>query len=266
MTALISMVRHFPAPALSAILFLLAIEILSGKTFANEKIAGKGETMPQGSGPLPGDIFKEFTYHAGAKGKDPRDFPKGETPVHFAECDPESKNEYCIKQQKALPRELELDLDGAIRAEMCVSYWGGHIGTADQKFKINGNDWFNVPQPVNTPTPPQCYYRDVVGGRGVEIPLSQLKNGKNIFQFTCGKQIKYGFDWGFYWVYSFTVRIYYSESKPHPTGEILLPRPNTAISDSQPISVKALASPNSSIKQVDFIGFFHGHGIVVGSF
>ena len=87
------------------------------------------------------------------------------------------------------------------------------------------------------------------------IPLDQLKHGVNIFQFTCGRQILYGFDWGMYWIYSFTVRVYYDKSKPHPTGRIISPVAGDSIGDIPEIVAEA-SSVNSVVKQVDFIGHY----------
>jgi len=199
--------------------------------------------------PGPGDVFRDFTYNYGASpGR------------HFSELDPGCKREFpetdsFYNKKHMVPKTLELDLEGATKAEMSVEYWGGHIGTSEQKFKVNGNDWIYIPQPQNTPTEPECYYRTVLGNASVPIPLDQLKHGPNAFQFTCGPQIRYGFDWGMFWVYSFTVRIYYNESKPHPTGRVISAQSGSTIGDYPDISAEA-SSPNSSVKQVDFIGYY----------
>jgi len=200
------------------------------------------------AGPEPGDIFREFTHNY--------DKSPGS---HFSELDPECKREFeegssFHNKPRMVPKELDIDLEGAIKAEMSVEYWGGHIGTSEQKFKVNGHDWIYVPQPQGTPTDPETYYRTVLGA-SVAIPLEQLKHGVNAFQFTCGAQIRYGFDWGMYWIYSFTVRVYYDKSKPHPDGRIISPVSGDAIRES-PELVAETSSANSVIRQVDFIGYY----------
>jgi hypothetical protein len=40
-----------------------------------------------------------------------------------------------------VPRPIELDLARAVRAELSVEYWGGHIGTSGQQFQVNSNGW-----------------------------------------------------------------------------------------------------------------------------
>jgi hypothetical protein len=153
-------------------------------------------------------------------------------------------------------RRLSIDdLEGAARAEVSVQYWGGHIGTADQRFRVNGSAWFQIPQPRGTPTEPQCYYRTVLGENAVEIPLELLKQGENAFEFACGKQIRYGFNWGFFWVYSFTVRVYYGPAKPRPSGRIVAPGDGETLGDT-PVMRAEARSPNGEIRQVDFMALY----------
>ncbi len=206
------------------------------------------------SQPGPGDIFREFTF----------DGP------FFSELDPNctrdfSSSDWAHNKPRMVPKELVLDLKGAVKAQMCVEYWGGHIGTSEQKFRVNGHKWIYLPQPKNTLTTPNCYYRTLLGNDPVAIALQYLKDGKNTFQFACGPQICYNFNFGFYWIYSFTIRIYYDSSKPHPAGRITSPVNGSIITDKVNITAQA-ASGNSAIRQIDFIGFYEdfdweGNGI-----
>ena len=185
--------------------------------------------------PGPGDVFKEWTYKR-----------------RFDECDPGAEAEFCQTRLKMIPRLLDLDLEGAVRAEIGVEFWGGHIGTSDQKFRANEYDWILLPQPQNTPSSPYVYYRTVLGSPAVPIPLEQLRHGSNSFQFTCGPQIKYSFGWGFYWIYAFTVRVYYDETREHVTGRISTPVPGATFEDSLMVAV-VLDDPEEEIEKVDFI-------------
>src|SRR5688572_12632327 len=49
------------------------------------------------------------------------------------------------------------DLKDASSAEVALNFWGGHIGTSDQTFKVNGSRKFEFPQP-KTPGSPYCYF------------------------------------------------------------------------------------------------------------
>jgi len=190
--------------------------------------------------PVPGDCFREYVY------------------AHrFGEIDPNStrpgKQTDDMRAGARRERALEIpSLGRATRAEVSVSYWGGHIGTSDQKFRINGGEWIAIPQPKNTPTPAQCYYRTILGRATVEVPLDQLKAGRNLFQFTAGPQTCYSFNWGFFWVYEFTVRLYYNAPED-VVGQITSPTPGTAIGENPRIAVKAGRSL-TPITQVDVIG------------
>ena len=207
---------------------------------ADETSRGQCDTVQ--SIPEAGSVFREFTF-----------VPRGR---FFAECDPGSTREFCAERKHMTPKQLDLDLKHATRAEALIEYWGGHIGTADQKFSANGNSWIPVPQPANTPTEPQRYYRNVMGTPPVAVPLEHLRDATNEFRFTCGRQIAYSFDWGFYWVYAFTIRVYYDPSLvAHPTGAIVFPASGSTVGDSPVLNVEA-QSPNGPIRRADLIAHY----------
>lgn len=187
-----------------------------------------------------GEIFKEYTYSQMWNERDP-----GATNA--------SAKRFRWQQEKVLG---DVDLDGAIRAELAVEYWGGHLGTTEQKFRVNGNDWILLPQPEGTPTPPMAYHRTLLGNPPVAVPLTALKAGRNVFQFACGPQLKqWNFGWGWYLIYAFTLRVYYDDSKPHVSGTVVFPYAGATVGDS-PVLVVQPDQPGSSIRQVDFIGFY----------
>jgi hypothetical protein len=152
------------------------------------------------------------------------------------------------------PRPVRLDLREATHAELRVEYWGGHIGTAGQRFQVNDHDWIDLPQPAGTPAEPQRFYRTLLGNNAAPIPLAQFRDGENVFRFTAGQQIAYRNDWGFYWIYDFTTRIHYAPAKkPHPTGAIILPGEGATFGDVLTLEASA-SSPNGEIARVEFIG------------
>jgi len=215
---------------------------------------------PVCAGPRPGDIFREYTFN-----------PHQDFSVrHFSELDPACKRVFeegsgFESKPRMVKQRIDLDLDRAVRAEMAVEYWGGHIGTSDQKFKVNGREWIQIPQPRGTPTDPNCYYRVLLGNETVPIPLEQLQEGCNEVQFTCGPQTCHNFDWGFYWIYSFSIIVHYDPSKPHPEGRITAPVSGSTVIDRTKIAAMA-SSDDSRIKRVDFIGYYkdfdwEGNGI-----
>lgn len=146
------------------------------------------------------------------------------------------------------------DLDHAIGAEFFVEYWGGHIGTSDQKFKFNGNEFIPLPTIHNTPSDPQCYYRNILGA-GVAVPLDHLKTGDNVMQFSLGPQTCYSFNWAWYFLYAVTMRIYYDDSKPHPVGQITFPAAGDTLTENPRLAARA-SSPNGNITEVVFLGYY----------
>jgi hypothetical protein len=189
----------------------------------------------------PGEIFWEKTYTQG------RNFIH-----HIAGQQPE-------RGINAFDIDLEDRLDGAVRAEIAAEYWGGHIGTSEQQFRINGSEWFDLPQPADTPTSPFLYFRVVLGNPPVDIPAGILKNGLNRIEVKAGKQIKYGWyfddgiDGGMYWVYAITVRIYYDSDYPHISGHITSPVSGAQAGDNPVLTVEA-DDELGFVGFIDFIG------------
>jgi len=203
----------------------------------------------------PNAVFKEITYSKSGQ---------------FSEIDPGSDRlndpDFLLYGKKIkVPKKMNLELDGAIKAEMAVEYWGGHIGTSEQKFRVNDSNWIYIPQPQNTPEVPNCYYRTLLGNETVEIPLNHLVDGENVFQFTAGPQLCNSFDWGFFWIYNFTVRIYYHDSIFHPDGEIISHAKTDTIYDNETFTIST-GNEIEGIQKVDLIGYYEdfdweGNGI-----
>lgn len=194
------------------------------------------------------EVFREFTF---AYGKSPHS--------KFSELDPDIKRQFkpedtaMYNKPRHVPKPITLDLQQASRAELSVEYWGGHIGTSGQRFQVNGHGWVDLPQPIGTPTEPQRFHRTLLGNNAVLVPLSHLLQGENQIQFAAGPQIAYSFNWGFYWIYDFTVRVFYDPTRPHPAGEIIAPKAGASFGDSLQLEARA-QSPNGPIVRVEFIG------------
>jgi hypothetical protein len=195
--------------------------------------------LPVCAEPRPGDIYREFHYTN-----------------RFGEIHPGATREG-VDHMKAVamaPRNLEVpSLGGVVRAEVSAEYWGGHIGTSDQKFRITGNAWHMIPQPLTPEQPSQCYYRTMLGSATTDIPLAELKAGINEFRFTAGPQLCNCFNWGFYWVYSFTLRLYYKDTVQHPTGEVVLPASGAVLGERPTLTATATPA-DATIAAVDYIG------------
>ncbi len=203
--------------------------------------------------PRPGSVFREYTYNY-------RSWIAEGLPPELAQIDPDARSDIARELQAHNPPEAPAylyvdDLGEATGAELCIEYWGGHIGSSFRGFRVNGSPWFDIPQPPNTPSAPECYYRTYFGNHAAPLPLGHLREGVNVFQFGAGPQIKYGFDCGFFWVYSFALRVYYDPARPHPSGAILQPASGEEIADQAEIVVQA-SSPHGPIVVVDVLGCY----------
>ncbi len=244
-------------------------------------LVGLGAAGPGRAGPEPGDVFREYTYNHLDIGVEGAEVPFDEATVRDrarrrAEIPPivavKGEETFFGEQSehvppappdhpfsiepgvhgKPVPTHIEIgDLAGAVKAELAIAYWGGHIGTSVERFRVNGSRWIMFPRPVGTPTDPDWYYRTLLAATPVEVPLSQLREGDNLIEFSASKQTRYGFNWSFYWMYSYTVRVYYGKEKPHPTGAITAPAAGARIGDRP--TVAAAAQGPAGVKQVDFL-------------
>jgi hypothetical protein len=139
---------------------------------------------------------------------------------HLGELSPtaEAPGARSLTREPHTPVEIEIGgLAGAVRAEIAVEYWGGHIGTSEQSFRINEGPWTELPQPVGTPGRPECYYRTLLGNPAVEFPVGLLREGTNEIRFHAGPQVCHDFRWGFFWVYAFTIRVFYEDAPEDET-------------------------------------------------
>ena len=102
--------------------------------------------------PKPGDIFRDYRYTS-------------DMIVEFA-ASPKQQSPRALQRLSISHRERNLDiwdLEDAERAEMSLEFWGGHPGTSDQSFRVNGGGWIPIPQIQGTPTDPRCYHRMLPG-------------------------------------------------------------------------------------------------------
>jgi hypothetical protein len=196
--------------------------------------------------PQPGDIFKEFTRV-----------------ISTANCNTcvTDPNTQLASAQANLPNDLLnitiSDLQGAIRAELVIDYNIGHVGTTNKRIRFNGNAWITMPELGTGNGIPaghngQCYSQQL--NPTVQIPLSHLIQGTNLFEGTSGSQTCYNFGWGLWAWYEAMVRVYYGPSKLHATGSITGPTSGGTIGENPTIT----ASTSADAAQVDFLGYYNG--------
>ena len=196
------------------------------------------------SGFVPGAIFREYRW--------------GQS-TSIRATDPEATNSGAKNHLPNPKHYITIDdLSDAVKAEVTIELLQSHAGTYDKRIRLNGNEWLSIPEAVNIPGTqfrggqPECF--QTMRYPTVEIPLSHLISGKNTFEFTNGGQTCHNFGWGQFIVYGVIFRIYYAESKEHPTGRITSPSPGSTIGENPTIT--ATASSPAGIKMVYFIGYY----------
>ena len=202
----------------------------------------------------PGDIFREYHWNG---------------PWRIIDCpyflwqrvtDPHSEHQGA---RKYLPNPVNVlyvdDLGLATKAELCIEQWGGHAATSEKKIRVNGHEWIEIPESPNMgPEPPEnyLYFRYPL----IPLSLDQIHEGNNDLEVTCGNQTAYKIGdvgWGQWGIYGIILRVYYSPDKPHPTGKIISPTPNSTIGERVSLQFEADESPSSDlVERVEFIGYY----------
>ncbi len=95
--------------------------------------------------------------------------------------------------------EIAEDLSQVQRAELYLELWGGHQGTANKRFTLNGKSEYELLE-VGT-AEKNCTYSYPV----IPLKLEELRRGANELQFTCEKGTSF---WGHYIIRAACVRLY----------------------------------------------------------
>ena len=208
------------------------------------------QLLAQLRGPQPGDIYREYTVtmHSGNDWRvtDPDAADFHEASLEFL---PNPVLHFVID-----------DLEHAVRAEVLLDRWGGHTGTSGKRIRVNAHEWIPLPELTTTPDghDPTCYmYQD---NPIIEVSLDDLKEGENTLEGLAGEQTCHSFDWGQWGWYGVIFRIYYSEEKEHPTGEIVSPVPGENLDENPIISVSAEnAKLGPGIARVEVLAYYEGY-------
>lgn len=196
--------------------------------------------------PKPGDVFREYTWRP--EGKWQRVTGPDTAEPRAREFLPNAINEVVID-----------DLGQAVRVEAYVEMLLCHAGTIDKRVRVNGQPWISIPESELIPGdwgtgPPNTEYQTMRYPE-VEIPLEQIRDGKNTFEFTCSEGTRLGSWWPQWIVYGVTFRVYYSAAKVHPTGRILNPPSGAALEDAL-VTIEVEASGPRPIDRVEVVGLY----------
>lgn len=151
------------------------------------------------------------------------------------------------------------DLERAVRAEALVDRWGGHPGTLAKRLRFNEHGWILLPELETTPegyAPENYQYQD---NPIVEIPLSYLVEGENVFEGAAGPQAGATLDWGQWGWMGIVVRVYYDPAnKPHAKATIVSPATGETLGENPTIRIEP---QSGEIDRVDVLGFYEGYDI-----
>lgn len=188
--------------------------------------------------PEPGDIFKEYHFADG----------RG---IHLC-------RQGAIRDSATFTIHVD-DLQRAIKAEVTGYFHTGHIGTSERRIRVNDGKPIDLPAAEIPSGRTECFFTYIFGRPSVEISLKDLKEGENHFTFFVGPQICYGFNWPCYGFHSFILRIYYDETKPHPTGFIEYPPEGHVITNDELMIKTKYQSAQAAITSVDVIGYYYDY-------
>ncbi len=190
--------------------------------------------------PVPGDIIKEYTWSG----------PYRNAAKWQRVTDPDATRESAVR---FLPNPINKividDLKGVEKVEMIIEMWGGHNGTHSKKVKINGNDWIDIKEPESLGSDPQFYMKYTYPV--VSIPMEQLVEGENTFEFTCKSNA-----WGQWAFTGLVFRAYYykQDGESMVTGNVVLPKDGRA--EGEEVTLAVDLSDSSKVKKVEYIGFY----------
>jgi hypothetical protein len=208
-----------------------------------------GVSQSEGLGPKPGDLYREFATHNG-----------GDRDWRVTDRQAVKKFERAEAHLPNARVEIQVDdLEHAVRAEALLDRWGGHRGTINKRIRFNDGDWITVPELQGVPDgirPEQLFFQD---NPVVEIPLSQLKEGVNLFQADCDEEG--GFGWGQWGLYSMVIRVYYDRAAKGEThrvrGAITSPAVGQTLEENPRVELEADAA--MGVARVDVLASYDGY-------
>ena len=206
--------------------------------------------QPAGAQPQPGDVFREYVWQPGTALPESTFLRVGGRLGYQQDTAAFPNDRYT---DGFIPLPHALDLTQALRAEIQVERVQSHEGTRRFTIEVNRRDPILIPDSDSISQPAYDYLRHDYPV--VEVPLEQLRaSADNAFRL----QVDTVQDWGWpqHLVYGVIFRIYYDESKPHPTGSVLTPAAGSALDTT--VVLTAAASGPVPIRQVDYLGNYRG--------
>ena len=200
-----------------------------------------GESGPLG--PRPGDVYREYVLNNFGN-------------INWRVTNPLARD---AGAKEFLPNpilELEVpDLTGAVRAEVMLDRWGGHLHTKQPRIRFNGNSWLDIPPPkmsASESLPDNYYFQD---NPIIPVPLEHLKTGINQIEGTCSHAEEDG--WGQWGLYAVALRVYLDPaSASHCQGRIVSPEPGSTLQENPTITLQV---DESQVERVEVFAWYEGY-------
>jgi hypothetical protein len=201
-----------------------------------------------GAQPVPGDLFREYRWFH-EKGDAGQSIRVGGKQGQFH---PERGSDHgYINAPMQLPHDL--DLEGAVKAEVIFEKVLCHDGTTGLAVQINDSDWYYVPESSHIPAPQASYQHHTYPV--VRVPISVLKSGPNN-RFRLRVDPEHPWRWPQNLINGLHIRIYHDgETKSHTAGAITSLGPGETIGETVKLAIKP-EGPAGSIKRVDYVGLY----------
>jgi len=195
--------------------------------------------------PVPGGLFREYRWfhEKGDAGQSIRVGGKQ------GESHPDRGSDHgYINAPMQLPHDL--DLAGAVKAEVVLEKILCHDGTTGLAVQINDSDWYYVPESANIPAPQANYQHHTYPV--VRVPVSAFKSGTgNSFRLRVDPE--HPWRWPQNLINGLHIRIYYDpKTKPHAAGEISSLESGQAIGE----TVKLTVNSEKPLSHVDYVGLY----------
>jgi hypothetical protein len=166
------------------------------------------------------------------------------------------------KRQEALANGFTLinvpeDLFGLQGADFYLEVWGGHPGTANKRFIVNGKQFYAIPD-VGTEDK-QCTYSYPL----IPLKVEHLVSGQNAFQFACDRGETF---WGHFIIDEAAVRCYLKPGHPELkksnlqafNARVHLQPPSSTLLDHTHIGLSYPKRYEKSIISVEYFGRYYG--------
>jgi len=198
-----------------------------------------------GAQPVPGDLFREYCWfhEEGDAGQSIR------VGGRQGQSHPDRGSEHgYINAPMKLPHDL--DLAGAVKAEVVLEKILCHDGTTGLAVQINDSDWYYVPESSHIPAPQASYQHHTYPV--VRVPVSAFKSGPNN-SFRLRVDPKHPWRWPQNLINGLHIRIYYDpNARPHATGTITSLQSGDALGE----TVKLAVESTEPINRVDYVGLY----------